>query len=125
MYRRIFPAADPSSRLITVEVALPPDAAVHGVKPGFLARVIFDVNRHENVLALPSSMIGSDGGEIGRYVFVIEDGVLHQRAVRIGVSQEGWTEIVDGLSDGETVLASNPIDMRDGQRVRIVQRRER
>lgn len=122
--RRIFPAADPVSRLVMVEVALPPDATDRGIKPGFLARVTFDVDRHDGVLALPSAIIGSDGGEIGRYVFVIEDGTLKQRPVSVGVIQDGWTEITEGLWDAETVLASNPIDMRDGQRVRIVQYRE-
>lgn len=122
--RRIFPAADPASRLVTVEVALPADAAERGVKPGFLARLEFEVNRQSGLLALPSSIVGSDNDRGGRYIYVIEDGVLHHRPVTTGVTQDGWTEITEGVEQGETVLASNPIDMRDGQRVRIVQRRD-
>jgi len=121
--QRIFPAADGDSRLITVEVALPPDAAEKGVKPGFLARLEFTVNRQSGVLALPASIVGSDEDRGGHYVYVIEDGRLVHRPVTTGVTQDGWTEITGGVEAGETVLASNPIDMRDGQRVRIVQRR--
>lgn len=122
--RRIFPAADPQSRLITVEVALPKDAAARGVRPGYLARLEFEVNRQQGVLALPESIVGSDDELGGRYVYVIEAGRLVHREVETGLSQDGWIEITDGIGAGETVLASNPIDMRDGQRVRIVQQRE-
>lgn len=121
---RIFPAAEAASRLVTVEVALPADAAERGVKPGFLARLEFQVDRQQNVLALPASIVGSDDERGGRYVYVIEDDRLVHREVSSGVTRDGWTEITGGLEPGETVLASNPIDMRDGQRVRIVQRRK-
>ena len=121
---RIFPSADPASRLVTIEVALPENAARRGVKPGFLARLAFEVNRQEDVLALPSSIVGSDDERGGRYVYVIKDDVLEHRPVTTGVTQDGWTEITDGVERGETVLASNPIDMRDGQKVYIVQRRD-
>lgn len=123
--RRVFPSAHAVSRLITVEVALPPDAAEKGVKPGFLARVDMAVNRRTGVLALPSSIVGSDEDRGGHYVYVIEDETLQHRTVTVGLAQGGWTEITEGLDVGETVLASNPIDMRDGQRVRIVETRER
>lgn len=122
--QRIFPAADPQSRLVTVEVALPGDAAERGVRPGYLARLEFEVNRQRDVLALPASIVGSDDERGGRYVYVIEDGRLVHREVETGLSQDGWIEITGGIEPGETVLASNPIDMRDGQRVRIVQRRD-
>jgi len=122
--RRIFPAADPQSRLVTVEVALPADAAGRGVRPGFLARLEFEVNRQDDVLALPAEIVGSDDERGGRYVYVIEDGRLVHREVDTGLGQDGWIEITGGVEPGETVLASNPIDMRDGQRVRIVQRRD-
>lgn len=121
---RIFPAADPQSRLVTVEVALPANAAARGVRPGYLARVEFEVNRQGNVLALPAEIVGSDDQRGGRYVYVIDDGQLAHRTVETGLSQDGWIEITAGVEPGETVLASNPIDMRDGQRVRIVQRRD-
>lgn len=116
--RRIFPMATSGSRLVTVEIALPEDAAERGVRPGFLARLELSLDQRKNALAVPSSAIGET--EDGRYVYVIEDNRLHQRAVSIGATRGQWTEITDGLESGEIVLASNPIDMQDGQAVRIV-----
>ncbi len=119
--RRIFPSADTGSRLVTVEVALPEDADTRGVRPGYLARLQFDVDPRTGVLALPTPSVGAD--DDGYYVYLVENDALVRRSVQIGINRGGWTEITDGLSPGEVVLASNPIDMREGQEVRIVERR--
>jgi membrane fusion protein, multidrug efflux system len=116
--RRIFPMADSVSRLITVEVALPASAAGNGVRPGYLARVRLNVDERPDAIAVPSAALGEDGDT--RYVYVIRDERLHRREVEPGVTRGPWTEIVSGLDPGEIVLATHPIDMRDGQRVRIV-----
>ena len=116
--RRIFPVADPVSRLITVEVALPASAAESGVRPGYLARMRLSVDERPDALAVPAAALGEDGD--ARYVYVIRDERLERRPVEPGVTRGPWTEIVSGLEAGEIVLATNPIDMRDGQRVRIV-----
>ena len=116
--RRIFPMAENISRLITVEVALPASAAADGVRPGYLARVRLNVDERPDAIAVPSAALGEDGDT--RYVYVIRDERLHRREVEPGVTRGPWTEIVSGLESGEIVLATHPIDMRDGQRVRIV-----
>ncbi|WP_416200032.1 efflux RND transporter periplasmic adaptor subunit [Thioalkalivibrio versutus] len=116
--RRIFPAASPDSQQVTVEVALPAEAAVNGVRPGNLARIRMTVDERPDALAVPAAAIGEDGDQ--RYVYVVVDEQLERRSVETGVTRGPWTEITDGLADGEIVLATNPIDMREGQRVRIV-----
>jgi len=116
--RRIFPTAESSSRLVTVEVALPEDAAQQGVRPGFLARVRMAIDQRPDVLAVPASAVGEADDK--RYVYVVSDDRLHHREVETGVTRGNWTEITNGLAEGDIVLATNPIDMRDGQAVRIV-----
>ena len=116
--RRIFPQADVTSRLITVEVALPERAAEHGVRPGYLARVQLAIDQREDVIAVPASAIGEDGDE--RYVYVIDDDRLHRRVIERGATRGQWTQVTHGLEAGEIILATNPIDMSDGEAVRIV-----
>jgi membrane fusion protein, multidrug efflux system len=115
---RIFPMAERESRLVTVEVDLPANASDRGVRPGFLARVSMPVDARSNAIAVPGSAIGERGEE--RYVFVIENDRLQRRVVSLGAARGQWTEVVSGLEVGEIVLATNPIDMSDGQLVRIV-----
>ncbi|WOD09739.1 efflux RND transporter periplasmic adaptor subunit [Pseudomonas sp. NyZ704] len=116
--RRIFPAAQGSSRLITVEVLLPSSAWDQGVRPGFLARIDAAIDPRPNTLVVPGAAVGSLDN--GHYVYVIKNDSLVQRKISKGISRGRWTEIVNGLEPGETILASNPIDMLEGQQVRIV-----
>lgn len=117
--RRIFPSADASSRLVTVEIALPANASSLGVRPGFLARVDIAIDPRPDALAVPAAAIGEREGR--RYVYVIDtDERLQPRDIETGLTRGQWTEVVNGLERGERVLASNPIDMREGQAVRIV-----
>ncbi len=116
--RRIFPQADAGSRLITVEVALPEQATERGVRPGYLARVRLAIDQREDVIAVPASAIGEDGDE--HYVYVIDDGRLSRRVIGRGATRGQWAEVTQGLEAGEIILATNPIDMSDGQAVRVV-----
>lgn len=116
--RRIFPAAEPSSRLVVVEVMLP-DAAAQGVRPGFLARAELLVDQREQALAVPANAVAEL--EDGYYVMLIgAEDRLERRPVRIGITRGAWQEILEGLAPGERVVATNPLDLSEGMRVRIV-----
>jgi membrane fusion protein, multidrug efflux system len=115
--RRIFPAANPTTRLLPVEVALTgPDAA--RVRPGFLARVTFALNAKENVILVPASAIVRDATSEG--VYVVQDDRARRRAVRTGMVSEGRVEIVQGLAAGEVVVVTGTNQLRDGATVRVV-----
>lgn len=120
--RRIFPAAQGTSRLISVEVSLPAGAYRQGVRPGFLARIDTRIDRRPDTLVVPSAALGND--QDGQYVYLIEEDRLRRRAVESGIVRGRWTEIVVGLEPGELILASNPIDMSEDQAVRVVTRHE-
>lgn len=121
--KRIFPVAESASRLTTVEIALPSEAGARGVRPGFLARIRSTIDPRPGALVVPAAAVGVADGQA--YVYVIEDGRLLRRKVGIGVTRGSWSEVVEGLATGEMVLASNPLEMRDGQPVRIVAMRDK
>lgn len=119
--RRVMPVAASGSQQVRVEIALPDSAAEDGVRPGNLVRIRGAIDERADVLAVPAAAIGGgDEGNGERYVYVIDDGRLERRVIERGVTRGPWTEVVDGLEAGEIVLASNPIDFSDGERVRIV-----
>lgn len=116
--RRIFPAAEPGSRLVTVEIDLP-DGADKGVRPGFLARAQLLVDQRADVLAVPAGAMAEAEG--GHYVMLINDDMrLERRSVSPGVSRGGWQELLEGVKPGERVVATNPLDLNEGTTVRIV-----
>ena len=116
--RRIFPSADPASRLVPVEVALAGTDA-RTARPGFLARIAFALGTKENVRLVPASAIVSDGTG-STAVFVVQNDVAARRLVRTGLTSEGRVEIIEGVEIGEIVVVTGTNNLRDGMAVRIV-----
>ena len=116
--RRIFPAADPGTRLVPVEVAL--DAAgAATARPGFLARVTFALGARPNVRLIPASALVSGTG--GQAVFTVESGRAMRRSVQTGLTSQGQIEIVSGLERGDTIVVTGSNTLRDGAEVRVVE----
>jgi membrane fusion protein (multidrug efflux system) len=115
--RRIFPAADPASRLVPVEVQLDPRPPGVVARPGFLARVEFALDRRDGVLAVPASAIGTSAA--GSYVYVVQADTLVRRSVETGRTAAGWIEVTQGLAPGVTVVSSGQVNLRQGAPVRI------
>ncbi|SDD51935.1 efflux RND transporter periplasmic adaptor subunit [Aquimonas voraii] len=116
--RRVFPAADPSSRLVTVELQLP-QAHARGVRPGFLARARFAIEARSDVLAVPAAAVGL--GEQSFVMVIDADGRLVRREVETGVVRGEWREITAGLDAGERIVATSPLELAAGDRVRVVE----
>ena len=117
--RRVFPLAERTTRQVTVEIELPEEAFRRGVRPGFLARGRLMVDMRPDLLVVPSASVGRRDDV--PYVFAVtDDGQLEQRFIQTGLVRTGWTEVLQGLVAGEIILASNPLEMRDGQAVQVV-----
>jgi membrane fusion protein, multidrug efflux system len=116
--RRVFPSADPTTRLVPVEVALEGEAA-RIARPGFLARVTFALGAREGVPLIPAgALVGAQGG--GEAVFVVEEGKAVRRPIRTGMNWQGRVEILEGVETGEAVIVTGASNVRDGSEVRVV-----
>ncbi len=114
--RRVFPAADPNTRLVPVEVALD-EASARVARPGFLARVTFRLRAHDDVLLVPASALV--GGQGSQSVYVVENDRAIRRTVETGLTSSGRVEIVAGLDGSEMVVTAGSNQLRDGATVRI------
>jgi len=113
--RRIFPSADPATRLVPVEVALERGS---GARPGFLARVTLRLGARDSVAIVPAGAILSEAG--GEAAFVVVNGRALRREVETGLVSQGRTEVVSGLRPGETVVVEGNHALRDSAAVRPV-----
>jgi RND family efflux transporter MFP subunit len=113
--RRIFPAADPATRLVPVEVALEGGSPA---RPGFLARVRLSLGERTGVPIVPAGAVLSDGSS--EAAFIVVDSRAIRREVETGFVSEGRIEIVRGLEPGETVVVQGNHALRDGAQVRAV-----
>jgi len=72
------------------------------LRPEMTAAVTIILEPRADVLAVPATAVARDRSE--RYVMVMNDGPPVRRTVQVGWTQGGWTEITDGLAEGERIL---------------------
>lgn len=110
----IVPSVDPASRAFLVKIDLPPQTTK--LRTGAFARVGFRTGVNQ-ALVVPTTAL-TTLGSLDR-VFVVEDGHARLRMVTRGEAQGPFTEILSGLSTGETVVLSPPATLRDAAPVTV------
>lgn len=121
---RISPAADPTARLIPIEITMPNGVGTSGrdIGSGLLARVQFQTNAAKPIV-LPESALSLAGEETESTVFVLEgDGEAARvvaRSVEVGDRANGQVVIRSGLQSGEPVVIRSSDPLTDGQLVRL------
>ncbi|TSA22100.1 efflux RND transporter periplasmic adaptor subunit [bacterium] len=75
------------------------------LRPEMTTNVTISLETRKNVLAVPASAITRERGD--RYVTVIEGEKRIQRKVKTGWKDNGFTEIISGLKEGETILVAS------------------
>jgi len=69
------------------------------------------LNKRDNVLAVPNKSIKREGGK--KVVTVLENNKPVQKAVRTGWKDSAYTEIVEGLKEGDKVVTGEAIKKED------------
>lgn len=90
------------SNVITYGVKITPDKVPPFFRSQMTANVSLILERKENALLLPTSAI-HDGPD-GKFVLVHGEEHPERKSVTTGIESADKTEIIDGLSEGQTVL---------------------
>jgi len=75
---------------------------------------VFVTSERKNVLAVPDSAVKSSGTE--NYVTLVDGEERFKLKVTIGASLGGYTEILDGISAGDTVMAEGSGEFTDAEK---------
>lgn len=99
----VYPTVDPKTRTNRVRVSVPnPNLRL---KPGMFATTFFDVLIGRDVLAIPMEAVVATGTR--NLVFVRDaDGMLGPREIALGARSGPLVHVLDGLAEGETIVAS-------------------
>lgn len=109
---QITPKGDPVNKTFRVRIALPDDTPL---MIGMTAEINVITARTDNSLLVPATSV-TDGK-----VLVVVDGRAETRTVRTGIKGRDQTEIVEGLNEGDVVVASPPAGLKPGERVRAAE----
>ncbi|MGM0535878.1 MAG: efflux RND transporter periplasmic adaptor subunit [Pseudomonadota bacterium] len=109
---------DPVSRSVTVRATL--ENPEHRLRPGMLMRVVVERAPRET-LVIPESALLPQGER--QFVLVLDEEDqyrVERRQVVIGARREGDVEVLDGLDEGQLVVAHGTERVRDGQPTRLL-----
>ena len=113
----INPVLDPVSRTLRIRLRfINPDPRI---KAGMFATISLVTNRKTNVPVIPRlSVINTYGSWI---VFIVdENNIARRREITLGIDNEDFIEVLDGISIGDMVVSAGQNFLSDGDSVRIV-----
>jgi RND family efflux transporter MFP subunit len=110
---RVAPVFDPATRTAQMEIEVPNPG--FRLKPGMYARVRLTVDRRPDALTVPRNAIVDMDGQRG--VFLVANDTAKFQAVIAGLSDGSRVEILEGLSEGQRVVTTGALALRDGDRV--------
>ncbi len=113
---RVSPVVDPETGTfkITIEITDPE----RRIKPGMFGRMTIVYDRHENALQVPRSAVIEESGTTS--VFVVENDIAVRKAVTTGFSNNGMTEISDGIVDGDRVITVGQVGLKPDAKVTVI-----
>ncbi len=85
--------------------------------PGQLCNVRVTLRTDPEVVSIPRT--ATQSGQLGNFVYIVENGVARSRKVNVGRFQDGRDIILEGLMGGETVVSDGALLLIDGSRVDI------
>jgi RND family efflux transporter MFP subunit len=111
---RVAPSLNPTSRTLTVEAEIENTGGL--LKPGQFATVRIAQSNPELAVMVPTSAVRAEG-DINK-IFVVKDGMANERIVQLGLLENDFIEVKQGIQEGETVAVNNLDKLGDGVIVR-------
>ena len=113
----IVPTADRDRATVRVRIGF--DELDPRVLPDMGVKVAFQGDEAEqaggSAVRIPKGAVSRDEGR--DVVFVVRDGQVERRAVRLGTIEDGEALVLFGISPGESVVVEGPDELADGERV--------
>lgn len=92
-----------------------PDSAIY---LGIEARVEIHIARVAGAVAIPVELINSD--KEGDFVFIVDNGVVVKKRITTGITSDSYSEVIEGLSEGDQVIAATGSDLEEGMTVTAI-----
>ncbi|MBR5138979.1 MAG: efflux RND transporter periplasmic adaptor subunit [Alistipes sp.] len=117
---RLTPSIDPQTRTFEVEVTVA--NGKEEIKPGMYARVTMNYGTRKSVV-VPDQSVVKMLGSGDRYIYVYKaDGTVSYQKVELGRRMGDKYEILSGVADGDEVVTSGQVALKDGIAVERVEK---
>ncbi len=112
----ISPVVDPITR--TMEVKMIITGNKMKIKAGMFAEVSLALERHDDAISVPTSCIVNRFDN--SYIFTVEGNTVIMQPITVGISEKGFTEILEGLSPEQEIVYQGMNLLEEGSMIRIV-----
>lgn len=113
---RLSPAADPRTQLYSVRIYI--ENKEHTIKPGMFAKIKFDNDIREDVIAVESEAVIQEDDKL--VVYVVEDNKAVEKEITTGLDTGTYIEVIKGLNKGENIIIKGQNYVEDGSIVKVV-----
>ncbi len=110
---RVAPVFDAATRTASMEIEVPNPG--YRLKPGMYARVRLTAQRKSDALTVPRTAVVDSEGRRG--VFLPNGQSAKFQPVQTGLQDNDRVEIVEGLTDGQRVITTGALALREGDRI--------
>jgi len=114
----IAPSVDPQRGSVDIRLTVSP--APDFLRQDMTVSVNVETGRRERAVVIPNDALGRVDGDRAE-LWVVADGRASRREVTLGLRGLAMTEITQGLSAGDWILADAAAPVAEGDRVRIIE----
>ena len=119
--RTVIPTADRQKATVKVRISFlkldPKILPDMGVKVSFLSETPVVAKGPEPKTYIPKAAVRGDGAN--SYVFLVHDGKVERRAVRLGTDRGTDVAVMAGVMPGDSLVVSGPSNLQGGEKVEI------
>ncbi len=114
---------NPSNRSFSIEIPVPNKNGT--IKPNLTAKVSLNDYTNANAILIPQSII-SENATGDQYAYVSSEpnenneAVVTRRIITTGKTQNGFIEVLSGITDGNHIIQEGARTVKDGQKVKIL-----
>lgn len=114
---------NPGNRSFTVEIPVPNKTGT--IKPNLSAKVQLNDYSSENAILIPQSIV-SENADGEQYAYVAEElndeneAIVKKKIITTGKTQNGYVEVLSGISDGNHIIKEGARSVKDGQKVKVL-----
>jgi len=114
---------NPSNRSFSIEIPVPNKNRT--IKPNLTAKVRLNDYTNANAILIPQSII-SENATGDQYAYVSSEpnenneALVTRRIITTGKTQNGFIEVLSGITDGNHIIQEGARTVKDGQKVKIL-----
>lgn len=113
----VFPNVEEKTRTLQVEALVPNNNGI--LKPGLFAKVILYTAGERDTIVVPVTSLLYEAEKVK--VFVVEGDRAKEREVKLGSKYGELMEIIDGVKEGEKIVAIGQQNLSEGAKISVQQ----